>query len=157
MPVSERCSAFRILYRKIQVPLQFLLFPYPTATSPRIRRLRRRFLFFEACFAVEKQFMPYAGKEKVASLAIRPLVSWTGARFMRQDRKNERRLHGRLERFNRSPIAQSAITSLGSRPSASTRYFPTKPVGFSLWISTKSLRWQMPRLLLPHVSGFRSP
>src|SRR6266446_3668543 len=81
--------------------------------------------------------MLYSGKEHVASLAILPLVSWTGARFMRQDRKNERRLHGRLERFNRSPIAQSAITSLGSRPSASTRYFPTKPVGFSLWISKK--------------------
>src|SRR5450432_1124439 len=157
MPVSERCSALRILYRKLQVPLQFLLFPYPTAASPRPRRLKRRFLFFEACFAAEKTFMRYAGKERMASLAIRPLVSRTGARFTRQDRKNERRLHGRLERFNRSPIAQSATTSLGSRPSASTHYFPTKPVGFLLWISTRSPGWQMPRLLLPHVNGFRSP
>jgi hypothetical protein len=65
----------------------------------------------------------YAGKEGVASLAILRLVSWTGVRFMLQDRKNERRFHGRHERFNRSPIAQSGITSLGSRPSASTLYF----------------------------------
>lgn len=118
---------------------------------------REKLLFFEACFAVEKTFTQYAGKEKAASLAILRLVSWTGARFTLQDRKNERRFHGRHERFNRSPIAQSAITSLGSRLSASILYFPTKPVGFSPWISTRSLGWQTPQLLLPHVGGFRSP
>src|SRR6266853_2596966 len=155
MPVSERCSAFKIRYRRNQVPLEFLLFPQPTATSPRLRHLRRRFLFFEACFAAAKTFMRYAGKERVASLAILPLASWTGARFTRQDRKNERRLHGRLERFNRSPIVQSAITSLGSRPSGSTLSSQTKPVGFSQWISTRSRGWQTPPLSLRHASDVK--
>src|SRR5450759_1087701 len=91
-------------------------------TSPLLRSLHltKRLAFFEACFAAVKTFTPYAGKERAASPAILPRVSWTGARFTRQGRKSERRLHGRRERFNRSPIAQSAITSQGSRPSAST-------------------------------------
>ena len=117
----------------------------------------RKVALFRSLFRGREDVYAYAGKERVASLAIRRLLSWTGARFTLQDRKNERRSHGRHERFNRSPMAQSAITSLGSRPSASTLFFPTKPVGFLRWISTRSPGWQMPQRLFLHAGGFRSP
>jgi hypothetical protein len=53
---------------------------------------RRRSRSFEICFAGAKMFSPFAGKARVANLAIHLPGSRTGVPSMSRDQKSERRL-----------------------------------------------------------------
>src|SRR5436190_5683401 len=87
-------SGFQIGHLRNPVQRQFLSRSGPRAMLGRLH-LKRRLLFFEACFAVARTFTRYAGKERMASLAILPPVPWTGAQSTPQGRGIVRRSHGR--------------------------------------------------------------
>ena len=61
----------------------------------------RKVAVFRSLFRGREDVYARRWEGKSGKSGYSPVVSWTGARFMRQDRKNERRLHGRHERFNR--------------------------------------------------------
>jgi hypothetical protein len=89
--------------------------------------LKRRLLFFGACFAGERMPMPFVGREGMAGLAILPPVPWTGAQSMPRGQRIERKSHGRRECFTRSQMTPFAITSPESKLSVSTRFYALLP------------------------------
>ena len=82
-----------------------------------------------------------------------PAVPWTGAQSMPRGQRIERKSHGRRECFTRSQMTPFAIASLESKPSVSTRFCPTRLVGSSQLISTRSAGWPMPQRLQRRVDG----
>jgi hypothetical protein len=111
----------------------------------------KKIALFRSLF--RRMHMPFVGREGMAGMAILPPVPWTGAQSMPRGQRIERKSHGRRECFTRSQMTPFAITSLESKPSVSTRFCPTRLVGSSQLISTRSAGWPMPQRLQRRVDG----